>query len=256
MKYIVFDLEFNQNYDILKETKTKTTVKCPFEILQLGALKLDEKFGMVSTLNRLVKPDIYKKINPFIREMTGIGLEQLIDAKPFKEVYQEFIDFIKVDSSVLCVWGITDIKELFRNIEYHGIDTHSLPKKYINVQSYASKFLNRPKNINIGLRNAVELLDISHTHPFHDAFNDAFYTAEILKTIYNDQMLPQIYIPEKRHFKNTLNTQKKTIDTISLLKQFEKMFHRQMTAEEKIIIKLAYIMGSTKQFKISKNETT
>jgi len=256
MKYIVFDLEFNQNYDILKKARTKATDKCPFEILQLGALKLDEKFRRISTLNRLVKPEIYKKLNPFISEMTGIGVEQLIGAKPFKEVYQEFIEFINFESSVLCVWGITDIKELLRNITYHGIDVDSLPKEYINVQSYTSKYFNRPRNISIGLRNAVELLNILQTNPFHDAFNDAFYTAEILKTIYNDKMLPQTYIPEKRRLKNTLNTKKKTIDTISLLKQFEKMFHRQMTVEEKAIINLAYIMGSTKQFKISKNEIT
>jgi len=250
MKYIIFDLEFNQEYPILKGNKINSTNKCPFEILQLGALKLDEKFQRVSTLNRLVKPDIYKSLNPFIKKMTGIREVQLINAKPFKEVYQEFIQFIKDDSSVLCVWGITDIKELFRNMEYHGISTSSLPKKYINIQSYASKYLSCKKNVSIGLCNAVELLNISRSMPFHDAFNDAFYTAEILKRIYNEQMLPQLYIAKKLDLISVAKTKKITLDNINLLKQFEKMFQRKMTCEEKTIIKLAYIMGKTNQFKI------
>jgi inhibitor of KinA sporulation pathway (predicted exonuclease) len=256
MNYIVFDLEFNQAYDILKEPKPKVPAKCTFEILQLGALKLDEKFQKISSLNRLVKPDIYKNLNPFVKEMTGIRMEQLIDAKPFKVVYQEFIEFIKDDSAVLCVWGITDIKELYRNMEYHGISATSLPKKYINIQSYASKYLSCTKGTSIGLRNAVELLNISLKHAFHDAFNDAFYTTEVFRKIYSDQMVPQLYIPEKNRLRNSPNRVKKIIDTNNLMKQFEKMFHREMTAEEKDIIKLAYVMGMTNQFKISKNETT
>jgi len=255
MNYIIFDLEFNQDYDILKENKTEITTKYPFEILQLGALKLDGKLQRVSTLNRLVKPEIYKNLSPFIKEMTGIREDQLIHAKPFKEVYQEFIEFIKDDSSVLCVWGITDIKELFRNMEYHGINAASLPMEYINIQSYASKYLNCPKNTNIGLRNAVELMNISRSMPFHDAFNDAFYTAEILKKIHTKKMLPQIYIPKKLNLINIRNMDKKEIDTKNLLKQFEKMFSREMTDEENTIIKLAYIMGRTNQFETSIKKT-
>ncbi len=47
---------------------------------------------------------------------------------------------------------------------------------------------------------------------------------------------------------NRLATQNYKIDFVSLIKQFEKMFNREMTKEEKSIIKLAYIMGKTNQF--------
>ena len=49
---------------------------------------------------------------------------------------------------------------------------------------------------------------------------------------------------------NRSDTQKYKIDTYNLIKQFEKMFNREMTEEEKSIIKLAYIMGKTNQFQI------
>lgn len=251
MNYIIFDLEFNQGYNSIKGNRNLTTPKCPFEIIQIGAIKLDENFEMISTLNRLIKPEIYTDIHPFVKEITGITIEQLNTAKTFNKIYEEFIEFIKGERSVLGVWGVADMKELFRNIEYHQLSSLLIPKEYINIQFYASKYLNCPKGTNIGLRNAVELLDIPIEGQFHDAFHDAYYTAEIFKKIYNETIKFNIYNPHKGKKLKPLNNEKKKIDTDKLIKQFEKMFNREMSEEEKEIIKLAYIMGKTNQFQIS-----
>ncbi|MCY6372138.1 3'-5' exonuclease [Clostridium ganghwense] len=250
MNYIIFDLEFNQGYNSIKRNKNAITPKCPFEIIQIGAVKLDENFETISTLDRLIKPEIYNKIHHFVKEITGITMEQLNKGKPFNEIYKELIEFVKNDRSILCVWGMGDMKELFRNIQYHELDTSLIPKEYINIQSYASKYLKCPKGTNIGLRNAVELLHIPIKNQFHDAFNDAYYTAEIFKKIYNEKIIPKIYNLNKHMRVNRQNNGKTKIDTYKLIKQFEKMFDREMTIEEKSIIKLAYMMGKTNQFEI------
>ena len=44
MNYIVFDLEFNQGYNFEDEPKNIINPKCPFEIIQIGAVKLDDNF--------------------------------------------------------------------------------------------------------------------------------------------------------------------------------------------------------------------
>ena len=51
LKYIIFDLEFNQSCN--KEDKV---LQLPFEKIQIGALKLDENFKTISTFNKLIKP--------------------------------------------------------------------------------------------------------------------------------------------------------------------------------------------------------
>ena len=250
MNYIVFDLEFNQGYNFGKETNNKINPKCPFEIIQIGIVKLNDNFETIGTLDVLVKPEIYTTLNPFVKELTGITMDELDSGKSFKEMYEEFINFIKTDRSILCVWGISDIKELFRNMEYHELDTSKVPTEYIDIQSYASKALNRPRGINIGLSNAAKLLDVLIESQFHNAFNDAYYTAEVFKKIYNKEIKANVYNPHNPARLNTTDTQKYKIDTYNLMKQFEKMFKRKMTAEEKSIIKLAYIMGKTNQFQI------
>lgn len=250
MNYIIFDLEFNQSYNSSKENKCIVNKDCPFEIIQIGAVKLNERLQSIGNIDRLVKPVIYTVLNPFVEKLTGITINDLNSANSFKEIYAEFIDFIGNDETMLCVWGKADIKELFRNIQYHQLDTSSISKKYIDLQRYASRYLNCPKGTSIGLSNAVKLLNISFKNEFHNAFADAYYTAEIFKKIYNEKLEPKIYNHSRHNRLNTYSKEKKNIDTHGLIKQFEKMFNRKMTEEEIKIIKLAYIMGKTNQFQI------
>jgi inhibitor of KinA sporulation pathway (predicted exonuclease) len=245
MNYIVFDLEFNQAFNFGKDSK-EINPKCPFEIIDIGAVKLDENLREVGTLARLVKPKIYHRLHPYVKKITGIHREDLKAAKPFKEVYKEFVNLLD-SKSVLCVWGTSDIKELIRNIEYHKLDSSVVPQEYIDLQQYASKFLNNQSGNTIGLKNAVELLNIPLETKFHSAFNDAWYTAEVFKKINTDQIKPKIYIHTK-DAKPEKHQKKVAVDTEKLMKQFEKIFGREMTDEEQRIIKLAYRMGSRNEF--------
>jgi len=252
MNYIVFDLEFNQGYNFAKGTKSLINPKCPFEIIQIGALKLNDHFETIGTLDVIVKPEIYTTLNPFVKELTGITMDELNTGKSFKEMYKDFSDFIKTDRSVLCVWGIADIKELIRNITFYELDSLPSPTEYIDIQSFTSSSLNCKKGINIGLGNAAKLLEIPIESQFHNAFNDAFYTTEVFKKIYNKEIKPSIYTTKVTGL-NRLGTQNYKIDLHSLTNQFEKMFKRKMSIDEKSIIKLAYIMGKTNQFQVKIN---
>lgn len=247
MNYIVFDLEFNQGWNP-EENDATPNYKCPFEIIQIGALRLDEKLNTVSGLNSFIKPKLYTELHPYVSKITGITPEVLASGKSFKEVYTSFLQLIDKES-ILCTWGISDIKELMRNARYHNLDTALIPKEYINIQRYASRYLHCPRGTNVGLQNAVELLGIPLGSSFHDAYNDACYTAEVFRRINNENIKPALYgsfVQGRRR-----QAVKKTrLDTVALIKQFEKMYGREMTEEEQSIIKLAYIMGKTNQFQV------
>lgn len=245
MHYIVFDLEFNQDFTTLKND-IRNRSQYLFEIIQIGAVKLDVNFNTVATFNRYVKPTIYSKISSFITELTGITTEQLIIEEQFHGVYNAFIQFIDDSDTIFCIWGMADIKVLFRNVEYHKLDSNLLSKFYINLQPSVSKLLNLPPKKLARLQNAVEAFNIPITYEFHNAFYDAYYTAEIFKKISNSYINPKFYDPS--YVKTRPRLQKKVIDIDKLIQQFEKMYNRAMTQEEKDIIKLAYQMGKTHQF--------
>lgn len=245
MNYIIFDLEFNQKYTDKSNAEAVNDL-LPFEIIQIGALKLSENFETVSTFNTLVKPTVHKAIHPFIENLTGINDNKVSIYKSFPEIYEDFIRFIGEDKIVLCVWGTVDIKELLRNIKFHELPPLSNFKFYIDVQQYASKYFKFSKALRIGLKNAAEILNIPIKNEFHDAFNDAYYTSEIFKIIYDDTVVPKKYTTVSSH--RRVNKPKEKVDEKALINQFEKMYNREMSEEEKSIIKHAYYMGKTKQF--------
>lgn len=250
MNYIIFDLEFNQNYNNKNENLTTLSSKCPFEIIQIGAIKLDSNHNKTGVFNALVKPSIYKTIHPFVKKLTGITMDNLMLAKDFNKIFDDFSSFVKDDDDIFCVWGLGDMKELFRNIKYHKIEHTNIPKKYINIQCYASKYLKTPNRERISLKNAIEFLNIPIKNQFHDAFNDAYYTAEIFKKLKMEAINPKIYDPVQIRSHNKYRTKKNTkrVDFNGLVNQIEKMYNRKMTKEEISMITISYKMGATHQF--------
>jgi len=245
MSFIIFDLEFNQDVSSLQNFDRKRS-PYPFEIIQIGAVKLDSEFNTVGTFNRYVKPTFYTGINPFVTELTGITTEQLLTEEPFPEIYKAYTAFINESDSIFCTWGMSDITELFRNVEDHQLSHRFLPKRVINLQPYVSMYFNLSQKNLIRLQHAVELLYLPMTYTFHNALHDAFYTSEIFKKVYNSSIQPKPYDPSYRTIRE--KHQIRVIDIDKLLQQFERMYARKITEEEQAMIKLAYKMGRTNQF--------
>ena len=64
MNYIVFDLEWNQN-PAGKKTRND---KLPFEIIEIGAVKVNSKKEITDSFHRLIKPQVYNWIHDSIHK--------------------------------------------------------------------------------------------------------------------------------------------------------------------------------------------
>ncbi|MGL5694235.1 MAG: exonuclease, partial [Peptostreptococcaceae bacterium] len=170
------------------------------------------------------------------------------DASLFPQVFKDFKKFISSKKTVLCVWGTGDLKELYRNINYHDISLKSLPKSYINIQEHATKYFNNPAGKSIGLQNAISILGLEENKSYHDALNDAYYTARVFVNINNPSIVPDVYIYTPVKPNQSKRKQKKEIDYDNLFKEFQKILDRELTKDEKKIVDLAYKMGKTNQF--------
>ena len=90
MNYIVFDLEFNQSFDFKTGSSAKSNPECPFEIIQICAVKLNSSFETIGHFNRYIKPVIYKRIHPYVEKITAITQDDLKNGAPFAEVFRDF----------------------------------------------------------------------------------------------------------------------------------------------------------------------
>ena len=192
--YIVLDFEFNQPYDFNNNKVGKVVGNCRFEIIQIGAVKLDENFEIVGNFDELIKPVIYKRIHPQVEKLTNITDKMLRNKRKFPEVYADFRKFMGKDKEIVFgVWGGADMESLYRNLLFYKLCGEKMIFKYIDIQKLASKKLNYRNGAAIGLSTAVEMFDIKVNSPFHDAFCDADYTAKILRLMKDDDINIKIY---------------------------------------------------------------
>ncbi len=245
MNYIVMDLEFNQPFDFKKNAKKKPNPEIPFEIIQIGCVKLNEKFEKIDGYNVLIKPIVYKRIHPFVQKITGFNQGALSAGDSFENAYLKLSKFVD-EESVFCVWGDVDLKLLFKNIEYFKLDSAKMPTKYINVQKLASKKLEYGSGRMIGLKNAIELFEIEIKEQFHDAYNDALYTSLVLEKleIENDSILNYQF---ERKNKKTEKTQNNKVDFANLYNYVEKELGRKLTSKEKRVYRNVFLLGSSKK---------
>jgi inhibitor of KinA sporulation pathway (predicted exonuclease) len=194
--YIVIDFEFNQPFDFPKGTKTVLVPGCPQEIMQIGAVKLDGGLAETDRVRINVRPSLYPRVHPFVSHMTGIKNRDLNGAWGLPRAYRRLAAFMGRDHKrVLCFWGPDDVRALFENIECFGLDERLITRRYINVQKLADAALGQPKSRQISLKSAAEAFGVTADFgKYHDALNDALYTAEIFRKVKREDTVVLTYV--------------------------------------------------------------
>lgn len=186
MKYIIFDLEFNSPFKINRKTnqlaRGNTIPSCPQEIIEIGGVKTNGKFEIEDTFKTFVKPQLYTKLHPKVKKKTNITIEDLLGGVAIQEAISLFKEWIGEEDFIICSWGADDINELKRNCAFFNIKINWI-QRYCDIQKMCMNHLDLPKGRQIGLKNAVEIFELDINHRFHQALNDAIYTAKILKRI-------------------------------------------------------------------------
>lgn len=178
MNYIVFDLEWNQSPD----GKKHEDARLPFEIIEIGAVKLNDDKEITDSFQRLVRPQVYRWIHDSIHEVVHVDYKDLRKGTPFPQAVREFLEWCG-PQYYLFTWGSQDVMELQRNMKYYGIlEMLPGPVKYYNVQKLFSMcFEEGPEQRS--LEYAADRLSIPKRMGFHRALSDAWYTACILQKL-------------------------------------------------------------------------
>lgn len=174
--YIVLDLEWNQSAG----GKEESVEKFPFEIIEIGAVRLDDTMEETGEFRRLIKPRVYPELHEKILEVTHIEKETLMrEGLEFKDAIRDFISWCG-DNPIFCTWGSMDLTELQRNITYYKLPSpFQKPLLYYDVQKLYSLHNGDGKS-RLSLDLAVREMGILEERPFHRALDDAHYTGRIM----------------------------------------------------------------------------
>lgn len=200
MNYIVLDLEWNQCPD----GKMYEVPGLPFEIFEIGAVKLKENREVVDRFSCYIKPSVYTELHYITKGLTHASIETLNKGLCFSDAISSFFAWCEDGGEYrICTWGAMDLLELQRNMRYFGYESPlGFPLYFYDVQKLYSIAMEDGKSRRT-LEVAVDGLNIRKNIEFHNAINDAEYTAKVMQVIDFDSVkqffsIDTYYIPKKK----------------------------------------------------------
>ena len=114
-QFIVYDLE---------ATCWRSRKPRKVEIIEIGAVKLNEKLEIVDDFCQFVRPKLHPEISPFCTKLTSIVQDDIEDAPLFDEAIELFEDWVGFDDTraMLMSWGEFDRRQFANDARLHDLD--------------------------------------------------------------------------------------------------------------------------------------
>lgn len=183
MKYIVVDLEMNP----LEHQYKNERLICNDEIIEIGAVLMDESFQEIGSFMTLVKPQYSAEIRNSIEKLTGITTEMVQAAPTFQDAMDMFFKWCcSIPGEVqICQWSENDFLQFQREMQLkeYALDekAQGLFTDWCDFQCEYGTVLGVDRRIS--LKQAIMYAGIEMEGRLHDALDDARNTAHLVKII-------------------------------------------------------------------------
>lgn len=195
MQYVILDLEWNSGYS----SKTEGFIN---EIIEFGAVKLDENMQLIGQFSIFVRPEITRRLKTKVKELTQITNEDLKHGSTFTYAVSKFRKF--AEDCVIMSWSTSDLKALEENCRYY-YQSERIPflRYYADVQAYCQQAIDSADKNQMALQTAAEKLSVDMSDiPLHRAVGDSILTARVLKKVYDRRCFePYIQLVDDEFYK-------------------------------------------------------
>ena len=155
------------------------------EIIQIGAVMMDESYQMIEEFSTYVCP-VYGKVDCFIKNLTGITEKDVRTAPSLEEALRSMLLWIGDREVSFYAWSDTDYFQIRREIRAKGMDAAEMavytnPDNWIDYQKTIEKRFKLGRLIS--LPDALDLAELDQEGRLHDGLVDAYNTARIITEI-------------------------------------------------------------------------
>lgn len=184
-RYVCIDLEMTEFYP----GQRRCLPGANGEVIQFGAVMLDENYNMISKFSSYVKP-VYSSVTPVINELTGISNELLEKADDFITVFDKFCYWRGDGDITSFCWSSVDFNQLWAELAVkgkHRDDLFCILHDFVDLQQIFCKLVS--SKTPVGLESAVKLLQMDYEGQVHSALSDSYNTAGILHKLFCTESL-------------------------------------------------------------------
>jgi len=186
MYHIFVDLEMQEI-----ERKNKALSKgLKQEIIEFGAVVLDDKLQQVDSFKAYVKPEFSSRMRKKFIDLTGITDKMILSADDFESVLADFCSWCMNFSDIrLYEWSDSDLKQILVEARKKSIalseEEQLVLDDWCDVQKMYGDMVDTKSQI--ALDTAVWTFGESFTGRLHDALWDAHNTAKVFELLQNDE---------------------------------------------------------------------
>jgi inhibitor of KinA sporulation pathway (predicted exonuclease) len=178
---IVFDLEWNIGYAPKTFDYHGAELTFRGEIVQIGAVRLDEQCRALDTFSLTLRPRIFPRLQRHVAQVTGLSQGDLDAGVPIAEGLRRFLAWAGPDAE-FGEWGLDDVPVLKQNLFLCGLD-ESWPAHWYDLQRvFVEEFPRGPAD-GMTLESVIDRLGIPKDEPFHNALDDALYTVKVCRRL-------------------------------------------------------------------------
>ena len=190
MKHVVVDLEMNPVSREFREVRRKLNE----EVIEIGAVRLDENFQQEAEFQCYVKPE-YGPIKKHIPSLTGITQAMVADKKTYAACFQDFVDWVGEEETKIYSWSMSDIKQLRSECRYKlpDFDIEWLNERWVDLQQEFDDRLGLHNSL--ALKHARGAMDHKFEGTQHTALADAINTSAILTLMQDDAKFKETMKP-------------------------------------------------------------
>lgn len=181
MQYVVMDLEWNNTY-------AKKTAGFINEIIEIGAVKMNEDLDVVDEFSCIIRSQIGRKLRGSVKKLTNLTNDDISTGMPFTKAFATFRQWIGPEKTVILTWGDSDIRVLIENYKYlNGLDSIPFLSYYCDLQKYFMKIKPDASVQQAGLITAAQAVGIDpEMYAHHRALGDSLLTADIFEIVFNE----------------------------------------------------------------------
>lgn len=206
MNYVIVDFEMNE---IAKEQKEARGL-CRSEIIEIGAVILDESLLVLGEFKTLVKPQYNDTIGKVYETLTGITTSMVAGAPTFVTAYEMFVNWCESygDEYEVYAWSENDYNQLVAEMalkQYSRLDKMGLLGRWNDFQWEYTKKLGLERIVS--LEKALDYAGLPFEGQMHDALWDAKNTATLFAIVRDEKRCNEVlasvieaFKPKKRRF--------------------------------------------------------
>ena len=188
MNYIVMDMEWNQA--VSRRRLVTAPVTLNGEIVQIGAVKINENLEELDRFNINIKPKYYTTMHPTVRDLTGITMDSLKSGAAFPEAIEAFRKWCGEDYAYI-TWSMSDLSILEANLRIYEMPVDWLPACYDAQKLFDRQFIDDDHQHSLGY--AMYIFEEKPLEA-HDALHDAVNTVTVLRHMMEGEKLTVDYL--------------------------------------------------------------